>query len=124
MSDLLLVSDRATLPAWVRNLKADGHAVRLVAGRAELLAALAAGPVDGVLVDHGDWPTLLAGAPVQGLIPGARVLVVADPVALAPRTDLDALGVDDLVIGPVDGDALCRRVRRRFSSASLVASDR
>lgn len=123
MSDLLLIADRATPPPWVASLKADGHTVRLVSSRAEFLEALAAGPIDGVLVDHHDWPTLLAGAPARHLTPNARVLVVTDPAQLAVRTDLDALGVDDLVVGPVDGDALCRRVRRRFVPTSLVASD-
>ncbi|MCP5028526.1 MAG: hypothetical protein GY929_19795 [Actinomycetia bacterium] len=124
MSDLLLLSDRATRPTWADNLEADGHALRLVSGRDELLADLAAGPVDGVLVDHRHWPRLLAGAPVRVLAPRARVLVVTDPAHLSIRTDLDALGIDDLVFGPVDGKALCRRVRRRFPTDSLVASDR
>ncbi len=124
MSDLLVVTDQAPLPAWVLSLRAHGHQVRVVSCRDGLIAELTAGSVDGVLIEHQDWTELLDGAPTRELASDARLLVIAEPLDLVVRTDLDTLGIDDLVCGPIDPVALRRRVRRRFPSQSLVASER
>ncbi|MCP3857876.1 MAG: hypothetical protein GY713_06290 [Actinomycetia bacterium] len=123
MSDLLVVTDRVPLPVWVLSLRAHGHQVRVVSCRDGLIAELTAGQLDGVLIEHQGWTELLDGAPTREVASDARLLVIAEPSDLIVRTDLDALGVDDLVCGPVDPVALRRRVRRRFPAESLVASE-